>query len=182
MTDKVKVVLRDGSEVSLADWQKIYGLTVGSDQIGKYFSLNEARFKSDIALYGELVVNELLMRVIDAFREEVGVPVTLNSFNRDIAHQLELKKKGFKTATTSPHVVKMAADIDTTSAKQTEEWVKVLLEVGNKLNITIRLGYDQYLAAGQTFIHVDVCPEYYGKGKPFFKQQHPLAWASKITW
>lgn len=182
MTDKVKIVLRDGSSVSLDDWQKKYGLHVGSDNIGKHFSLDEDRFKADIKLYGELVVNELLITVLDAFREEVGVPVTLNSFNRDIAHQLELKKKGFKAATTSPHVVKMAADIDTKSPEQTREWVKVLLEVGRKLGISIRVGYEQYLAAGQTFIHVDVCPEYYGKGKPFSKHQHPPVWESKITW
>ncbi len=182
MNKNVKVVLRNGTEVSLAQWQKIYDLPIDSDQIGRHFHLCEKRFVDDLELYGVLVVNELLMIVLDSFRDAVGVPITLNSFNRTEAHQIGLKKLGLKAATHSPHVVKLAADIETKTPDQTREWVKILLQVANILKIDIRVGFEQYLAAGQTFIHVDVCPEYYKSGRPFNNQFHPEVWTKQITW
>jgi hypothetical protein len=182
MIDKVKVILRDGSQVRLSDWQSLYGLRPYSNEIGRYFSLTESRFQKDIQEYGELVVNEPLMRVLDGFREGVDSTVTLNSFNRNEEHQQELKKQGFKSATYSPHVVKLAADIETKDEKQTREWVKVLKQVGDILKIQIRIGFEQYLKVGQTFIHVDVCPEYYAPGKPWNNKFHPKVWEKKTTW
>jgi hypothetical protein len=182
MIDKVKVILRDGREVRLSDWQSLYGLAPYSNNIGKFFSIREYRFQKDIEDFGELVVNELLMRVLDGFREAVEEPVRLNSFNRNEEKQMKLKEQGFKTATYSPHVVKLAADIETKDEKQTREWVKVLKQVGDILQIKIRIGSEQYLKAGQTFIHVDVCPEYYSKGKPWSHFPHPAAWENKTTW
>jgi hypothetical protein len=111
MNEKVKVITRDGKEISLEEWQKLYDLPIGSSRIGEFFYLTEARFQKDIALYGKLIVNEMLIRLLDALRKASNHPLILNSFNRSEAHQLELKEKGFKAATTSPHVVKLAADI-----------------------------------------------------------------------
>jgi hypothetical protein len=182
MRDKVIVIRKDGTEVTLAQWQEIYGLTVDSDKIGRHFSLSEHRFTKDIELFGTLVVNEQLMKVLDGFREVVKVPITINSFNRDQAKQDSLKDEGFKTAKYSPHVAKLAADIDTTSEEQTREWVKILQQVASILGITVRIGFEQYLKAGQTFIHVDVCPEYYATGKPWANKFHPIQWAQKTTW
>src|SRR5690606_25260186 len=116
-----KVILIDDSMISLPEWQEIYGLEVYSNQIGKYFSLNEERFKNDLSAYGELIVSALLIEVLDGFREAVNQPVTLNSFNRNEEHQKDLQARGFKTATYSPHVVKLAADIETKTEKQTRE-------------------------------------------------------------
>jgi hypothetical protein len=182
MIEKVKVVLKNGNAVTLPEWQKFYQLPIYSNQIGRHFSLSEARFQNDLALYGELIVNEQLITVLDYFREAVNTPITINSFNRTDVHQKELKERGFKTALYSPHVMKMAADIDTKSNEQTETWVQILKKISDKSGIKIRIGYKQYQAAGQTFIHVDVCPEYYATDKPYNKQFHPTAWEQVITW
>jgi hypothetical protein len=182
MIEKVKVVLRDGSEITLPEWQKMYGLTPYSNSIGKYFSLSEVRFERDLEIYGELVVNELLMMVLDGFREAVDVPVCLNSFNRNKERQAELRKEVKGAAKYSPHEVKLAADIDTEDEHQTREWVKTLKQVASILGIKIRIGYKQYLEDGSTFIHVDVCPEYFAPGKPWNKTFHPVQWEREIEW
>lgn len=182
MKAPVKIITVTGTEIPLEQWQEIYGLEVGSDEIGRFFKATEHKFAEDIQNYGVLVVNELLMRVLDHFRATIKQPLIINSFNRDEAKQKQLKGDGFKTATYSPHVVKMAADIDTTSPEQTRAYVLILQRCAIELNIRIRLGYEQYLKAGQTFIHVDVCPEFYAFGKPFNKQFHPVQWEKVITW
>jgi hypothetical protein len=182
MVTKVKVILRDGREVRLSDWQMLYGLAPYSNNIAKFFSLSESRFANDLTAYGELILNEPLMRILDGYREAVGKPVTINSFNRSEEHQKDLKERGYKAATYSPHVVKLAADIETKSDKETREGVKILKQVSDILKIKIRIGFEQYLKAGQTFIHVDVCPEYYAKGKPWCHHPHPIQWEKPTTW
>jgi len=182
MRDKVTATLRDGTQLNLAAWQKHYGLPVDSDKIGRHFSISEHRFDEDIKLFGALVVNEPLMQVMDATREALDRPLKINSFNRSQAKQDALKAAGFKTAKTSPHVALMAADIDTTTPAQTREMVKVIQQVSALLGIKVRLGFEQYLKAGQTFVHLDVCPEYFAPGKPFAGVDHPLVWELVITW
>lgn len=182
MSAPINVILKSGAEVSLEVWQKEYGLDVGSDQLGKYFNATESRFAKDIQEFGFLYVNELLMRVMDAFRETVRQPVRINSFNRSAQKQAELKTAGYKTATHSPHMVFMAADIDTNSYEQTRAWAMVVQRVAIDLNIKVRIGYKQYIEAEQTFIHVDVCPEYYAPGKPFHNRPHPAAWEQVKNW
>lgn len=181
MIDKVKVILRDGTETTLPAWQEMYGLT-DIMKIGRYFSLRESRFMRDLELYGELVVNELLIRFIDGFRERVDHPVIVNSFNRNHAHQVELQKRGFRAASISPHVVKMAMDIDTKNKEQTTEWVKALRPEKASSGIQARIGWKDYMDAGQTFIHIDVCPEYYAPGKPYHSQPHPAVWEKATEW
>lgn len=176
----VKVITRAGTEITLPEWQAQYN--IANEQIGRNFSLTESRFKTDLALYGELVVNELLIRILDSFRESVGMPVTINSFNRSQEKQDELTAEGFKTAKVSPHVAKMAADIDTKTVEQTREWAKRLKVVGKLLGIKVRVGSEQYIKAGQTFVHVDVCAEYYALGKPFHGTPHPIQWEREISW
>jgi hypothetical protein len=199
---KVIVLNETGDYITLDEWQKNYGLVVGSDRIGKYFSITEHRFAQDINDYGHLVVNALLIKVLDRYRELKGFPVCINSFNRDQAKQDQLKKSGARAATTSPHVAKMAADVDTPGIEELkksnpkltndEAWllavkinhdqVKLFKQASTELGINIRIGYKEYLEERSTFIHVDVCPEYYGPGKRFYKLQHPKAWEQPITW
>jgi hypothetical protein len=181
MNDKVIVIRKNGETITLKQWQFLYSLD-DPKKIGRHFSLTEGRFEKDLVLYGQLVVNELLIRVLDTFRDAVECPVTINSFNRNQERQDELKKEGLKAAKYSPHVVKLAADIDTKTVKQTREWVKYLKQVADILGIKIRIGFEQYLKAGQTFIHVDVCPEYYAPGKPWHNESHPRVWEKPITW
>lgn len=204
MIDKVKVMLRDGSMVDLPVWQKQYGLKEYSNSIGKYFSISEHRFDADIDMFGQLVVNELLMRVLDGYREATNEPCCINSFNRDQAKQDQLQLAGYRTATHSPHIVKLAADVDTPGvddlrkmkkhAKQSDfelwkeavrinwERASMMRQVASILGIKVRIGHKEYLEKRQTFIHVDVCPEYFAAGKPFHKTPHPKVWERETTW
>jgi hypothetical protein len=202
MTDKVKVLLPDGVYISLFQWQELYGLKKYSKQISKYFSLNEDRFQQDIALFGELIVCADLMRIVDRYRELVGEPTTFNSFNRNADYQKKLTEQGYRTASFSPHEVKLAGDIDTPGQKELAKkfpgenpekiWAmacelnrsrtKLMCRAADELGIKARIGNEQYLREKQTFIHVDVCPEYYAPGKPWHKLLHPRQWESPISW
>lgn len=173
MIEKVRVLLEDGSRITLPEWQRAYGLTVNSHKIGQYFSLGEPRFRADLERFGKLIVCAPLMRVLDRFRYEVDRPVHINSFNRTKAYQRELKNQGYRTATYSPHVEKMAADIDTTSHAQTNAEVQVLRNISADMGIPIRIGWLSYQKRGQTFIHVDVCPHYFGAGGPLAQRVSP---------
>lgn len=190
--NKVIVIDKEGKVISLDDWQKQYGLTVGSTKFGKHFDLTEARFVKDMELYGEIIINEQLVRVLDQFREDVNRPITINSFNRNQEKQNELAKEGYRTASFSPHVVRksqthgitgaFAADIDTDSDEQTDREVIILSQSAKKLGLKIRIGWQEYKQKKQTFIHVDVGPEYYAPGKPWNKVVHPLAWQNEARW
>lgn len=179
---KTVVITKEGKEITLKEWQKMYQLPENSTMIGRHFSTTERIFARDLKDYGTLVVNEQLMRVMDRFRDRIKKPVNVNAFNRNEAKQAELAAQGLRTATHSPHVVFMAVDIDTTSALETREFVRELDGVAKELGIKIRIGYEDYLKIGQTFVHVDVCPEYYAKGKPFNNHPHPVQWESPIKW
>lgn len=181
MKEIVTVVLKDGSEVTLQVWQRMYGLT-DAQRIGKYFSLSEYRFMKDLEMYGKLVINEVLIRFMDGFREKIAMPVRVNSFNRSIKHQEELKQNGFRAATHSPHVVYMAMDIDTNSRTQTKAWVAALRKHKEDTGIQVRIGWKDYMDDGNTFIHVDVCPEFYASGQPYHNHPHPGAWEKAIEW
>ncbi|WP_028978954.1 DUF882 domain-containing protein [Sporocytophaga myxococcoides] len=178
----ITVILKNGQFTTLKEWHEKYDLKAGSDQIGKHFSLKEPKFMQDLKEYGELIVNEQLIRVMDGLRETLGVPLKINAFNRSNAKQEQLRRAGYRAAKFSPHVAKMAVDIDTDSIIQTRERVKKLKEVSSKLGIKIRIGYEEYLQADQSFIHIDVCPEYYAKGKPFHSKPHPDVWEQSMTW
>lgn len=181
----ITVILKDGSETTLAEWQKIYNLPVGSESIGRHFTLSDPKLAENLKQYGKLVINELLIRVLDVFREKSGIPCILNAFNRSEEKQKELQAdKRFAAAGTSPHVYFMAADINAHSAQDVKDKVAILLVVGKELGIKIRIGYQQYLNLPQpmTFVHVDVCPEYYGVGKPYYSRPHPKPWENQITW
>lgn len=191
MNDKVIVITREGKAISLAEWQRIYDLPVGSSRIGEFFYLTEPRFEKDIALYGRLIVNELLIRLLDAIRKASNHPLTINAFNRDSKKQQELKALGFRAATHSPHLVSeidgmitgaCAADIDTLSKDDTKKLVKRIQEVSSIVKIKCRIGFKQYMDDGDTFVHVDVCPEYYAYGKPWHHLEHPEVWELTNTW
>lgn len=178
----IKVITKEDKEISLSEWQKLYGLQVGSFQIGHNFSAKEPKFQEDLANYGVLYVNELLIRVLDAAREKWGRPLIVNSFNRNAEKQAALKAQGLKAATHSPHVVYLAADIDTNSVQESRGLAKIIRAAAVQLGIKIRIGVEQYISVGQTFVHVDVCPEYYGPGKPRASHPHPAAWNEPIKW
>lgn len=179
--EKVKVLTALGEYISLEEWQKRYGIT--GDNIGRHFSLSEHRFQKDIELFGELIVCAPLMIIMDAYREEKGSSITVNSYNRSHEKQQQLIADGFRAAKTSPHEFKLAADCDTKTYDQSRKEGKMVIEIGKKLKIPCRVGIEDYIKEGQTFIHIDVCPLYFGKGGVWAKQAHPKPWEKAYsTW
>lgn len=178
----VIVTTKEGKEISLKDWQKKYGLPENSTKIGKFFSTTERKFAQDLADYGTLRVNEQLMRFMDRLREKWGKPLVVNSFNRSPEKQAQLQAAGYRAAQFSPHMVYMAVDLDTGSALESRQLAMAGEGVAKELGIKIRIGLEEYIKAGQTFVHFDCCPEYYAKGKPFHGQTHPVQWESAIRW
>ena len=169
------IIRTDGNTIPLADYQAINNLP--ADKVSAHFSVAEM----DCA--GELLIAAPLLNLLEAFRARIDKPVKINSGYRTLGKQAELKAEGFKAATTSPHTVGMAADIDTVSHEQTLEYVAILQEVARVKGLQVRIGYKQYWdALKQTFVHVDVCPMYYAKGKPFYNRKHPAAWENQIIW
>lgn len=152
------------------------------EKIGKYFSVSESRFQEDIRLYGEVVICDLLFKVLNRYRELKGVSVSLNSLNRDRKKQEQLLKEGFRAAKTSPHEYFLAADVDTKDQADTLLSVPIMRQAAKDLGIKVRIGWQDYLKAGQSFIHVDVCPEYFGKGKVWNKNSHPVQWENQNEW
>lgn len=170
------ILLESGEKISLEMWQRIYALPVGSKKIGRFFTIGEKSFKNG------LEISELIIKLIDKVRELKGSPVKVNSLDRTKEYQISLKNRGYRAATTSPHVVKMAADIDTTTTDDTFEMVELISEAANRLSLVVRIGYNAYLKDGNTFVHVDVCPMYYGAGKAFAKEACPDVWRRKVEW
>lgn len=177
----IEIITHEDTRISLQEWQEQYSLK--GTQIGRYFTYTEWRFAQDLKQFGRLYVCEPLMYVMDLTRKRWGKPLHVNSYNRTPAYQDELRARGLRAATTSPHVVKLAADLDTTNHRETKELVPVVLQAARDLKIQIRLGYAQYMRDGSTFIHIDVCPEYYTPGQPRHDQPHPAAWEIPyLTW
>jgi len=153
-----------------------------ADKITKNFSVSEPRFQKDIADYGECVVSVLLFNVLQRYRELKGVPVNLNSLNRDRKKQEQLIRDGFRAAKLSPHEYFLAADVDTKDAADTLASVPLMRQAAKETGVKVRIGWQDYLKQGQSFIHVDVCPEYFGKGEIWNHQKHPIQWESEIEW
>jgi hypothetical protein len=200
MTDyraKTVVLTLSGEYINLDAWQQKYGLPVGSDQIGKHFSLQESRFRRDIDEYGKLIVSEPLMIVADKVRELWGHPISFSSFNRNEKKQAELRADPATRhlrAETSPHVVKLAADADMATRADVLAFVQVLRQAADQVHVMIRIGYKEYLKQSEkveaetgeketwTFVHFDVCPEYYRKGRVWHGDPHPIPWEFEIVW
>jgi len=154
-----------------------------ADKIGPYFSLTEARFQNDIKLYGQVVICDPLFKVLNKYRELKKAPVILNSLNRSRQKQLELIDSGARAAKMSPHEFFLAADCDTTTWEETQRDVKLIRQASASLGIKVRIGFVEYwMKDKSTFIHVDVCPEYFGPGKPWTAVLHPRQWENAIEW
>lgn len=179
---KVFILKPDGTEVPLAQWQQENGYEVGSARIAKHFWFTEPKFMQDIQDYGKLVVCELLMKVADKYRDMKSAPVRVNSFNRSKAKQQKLLKGGFKAAAVSPHEYFLAMDADTDTEQETRLNAAMIREAAKQLGIKVRIGYEQYLADKMTFIHFDVCPEYFAPGKPWHTIKHPAQWETENQW
>jgi hypothetical protein len=179
MKDKIKILTRGGEMISLDEWQAIYGIS--GTKIGRNFSYMEPEFLKNLQMYDELIVCIPLIELLDVYRELSGKPCRVSSFNRSEEHQKRLKKLGYKAAKYSPHVVKLAGDIDLFTADEVRQAVKDLEKAKKVTGIKARIGWHTYLPE-QTFVHVDVCPEYYAKGKVWHELKHPEVWEREVQW
>lgn len=180
LSDKVFGLLNDGREIPLPEWQFINGLS--GAQIGRHFYYTESKFLENIQDYGKLVVSAQLMAVADKYRDMKGMPVRVNSFNRSRSKQEQLLKDGYKAAQVSPHEYFLAMDVDTDTEHETRLNAAMIREAAKQLGIKVRIGFEQYLKAKQTFIHFDVCPEFFGKEGVWYSKPHPKQWENEITW
>lgn len=170
------IILLNGKIVPLHQWQELYYLTKGSSKIGRYFDIGEPSFRND------LTISEAVIRILDVIRIIRDKPVIINSLDRTEEQQQNLRLKGYRAAKTSPHVVSLAADIDTISKEDTLDLVGCVNEAAEILGYDVRVGYKDYLTQGQTFVHIDVCPMYYGRDQAWYHKSHPKVWESQITW
>lgn len=165
----------NGRRQDLKEWQQFRGIK--GDKLSANFTVQE--FDCE----GELLISEVLIDFLQVVRSRWGKPVKINSGYRSDAKQAALKAQGYKTATTSPHIQGMAADLDTTSPDETKRLAALVESVARFMKLPVRIGFKQYLAAGQTFVHVDVCPHYFAKGRPLHDVPHPAVWETPyLTW
>lgn len=170
-----QIISGTGELIDLKTWQQFRGLK--GDKVSDNFSASE--FDCE----GELLLSEVLIDFLQVVRLRWGKPMKVNSGYRTKAKQEALKAQGYKTATFSPHTKGMAADIDTTTAAETKQLADLMLNVGEQLKLPIRVGFQQYLNIGQTFVHVDICPHYFKRGRPYHDQVHPPVWEREyLSW
>ena len=167
----MKIIDNSGNYVNIEDWRKSYN--VKAPNVVKYFAIGEPHINEDTIVAGKLMV------LLDRFRQLKGEPVLLNSLYRTQEKQTQLIKDGFRAAKTSPHVRGMAADIHVKNKEDAINSINLLNRAAADLRFVIRLGYDTYNYA---FIHVDVCPEFYGKDKCWHNKSHPPVWEGYTTW
>ena len=171
-----QVISGTGELLDLKQWQQFKGILRG-DKLSENFTWQE--FECE----GEFLISEVLIDFLQVIRRRWGKPMKVNSGYRTKAKQEQLKAQGYKAATFSPHTKGMAADIDTTSKQETNDLAQLMVNTAKQLKLPIRVGYLDYLKVGQTFVHIDVCPHYYGKGRPYYEQNHPPAWEKAyLTW
>lgn len=170
------IILATGECVSKDVWQDLYGLPKHSDKIGKYITLGEPYVPSGTTLAAPLI------QVVDQTRLN-GWPVcNFNSGTRTQARQDELRANDDRAAITSPHVVAMAFDIDTTSYAESRKLAAELKKAAKMLGFKIRIGLNAYIKQKKTMVHVDCTPMYYAHGMPFHHKPHPPQWEVEMTW
>lgn len=96
-----KIYLQDGTLTDLAHYQSKEGLD--KEQIGEYFSLDEAVFRSNMADYTTVYWCEPVIKLLDAFRRSKGGAVSLTSVYRSSEKQQELIDRGLTDATVPPY-------------------------------------------------------------------------------
>ncbi|MBR8535374.1 hypothetical protein KDU71_07365 [Carboxylicivirga sediminis] len=176
------IILRHGSRINLQDWQHMYGLEVGSNKVGNFFRIGEKNLQGKVVIKNGFVISELVILMNDMIRELRGKPTIINSFDRTEEEQDDLRARGYRAATTSPHVAKMASDVDEKNPTEVIILAKAIAHAARRLRIKVRIGYQKYLKDGSTFVHYDVCPEYYAPGKPFHNEPHPQVWEVEARW
>jgi hypothetical protein len=160
-----KIILVSGEIVPLNVWQKTKGYS--ENQLSKFFSTKERTLKNP-----DWILHESLFDILDELRKEVGKPIRINSGFRSVEHQEVLRKTNKGAVANSPHTWGLAIDVDTVSNGESDAYAKLILQIAKEKNIDVRVGWQQYKKFHETFVHFDVAPEMFGKGK-IWEQQVP---------
>lgn len=166
------IIMQNGQVVPLETWQDLQGLP--SENITTNIKLNSS------VVWGNFEISCYVLQILNALYDNDYKKI--NSLYRTDANQKELLKTNPNAAKISPHCFGMAADVDAISKQQTSDLADLISEIAEALHIKVRIGYKKYLANGNTFVHFDVCPEYYAEGKPYHNINHPAPWENVITW
>lgn len=165
----MNIIDGNGKLIPLKEWQQGRGLK--GNKLSDNFTVQE--FDCE----GELLLSEILIDFLQAARNILNRAFTINSGFRTYEYN-----KRIGGAKNSPHVAGMACDIDTANAKETEKLALDLIKLARSFGMPLRVGYLQYIREGKSFVHIDVCAKYYGKGKPRHEQPHPISWENGIVW
>jgi len=99
-----------------------------------------------------------ILQVADEIRRRWGRPIPCTSGVRTPEKQRLLIRRGLSTAKHSPHVYRIAMDLDVATPQETRDLAALARRVSKDLGIPIRIGWMLYLRRGQTFIHIDCGP------------------------
>lgn len=85
-------------------------------------------------------------------REKWNRPLRISSGYRCTEHQLTLYRQKKSATPYSVHIFGLALDIDV----DTRNEVLSLVDVAEEIDPDMRIGYQDYLNKGQTFVHIDM--------------------------
>lgn len=115
-----------------------------------------------------------LLLAFDDVREMLGHSLLISSGRRTQEAQDDLRKSGYRAALVSSHVFGLALDVIVPNPFSDEEFANFFVgPCFARTGFIPRLGYKGYrneLGASAQWVHVDVCPSVYVKGK------YPEAW------
>ena len=152
-----KIILANGELILLEDWKKRNKNT----GLAEFFSIREFPFNRK-----EWILHEDLFMIIDELRRRAHKHIRINSAYRTFSEQKRLLDNGnYKAAKVSPHTYGLAVDIDTVNYSETLHYVELLKKICSDAHIQYRIGYRTYHKIGQSFVHIDICPNLFCKGK-----------------
>jgi uncharacterized protein YcbK (DUF882 family) len=97
-------------------------------------------------------VFHLLFTRFEEIRKQWGKPLDITSGYRCPTYQRFLWNVGQSDSPLSVHIFGLALDINVKSKNE----VNTLVNIVEGIDSELRIGYQQYLNAGKTFIHIDV--------------------------
>lgn len=173
-----RILKKDGSVIELRKWQyEVYPALTASNKVSPHLSIKELSFQN------EFEMSELTIDVFEIIREKWGNPLAINAAWRTKEHQADLRKRGYRAAMISPHEYGYALDLDTTSPAETMQLLKVIRAVKNYYCPFIRIGWEDYLKDGNTFIHFDIAPFYHRPEGIFYDtKKYPVQWQTAGEW
>jgi hypothetical protein len=172
------VLLRDGSKITLAEWQKRNGYA--SNQVAKYFRMDtDHHFARP-----DWILCELHFMMLDACREELGASWKIGSMYRH-----EGKSSTHEWGLAVDHQCGYIYDKNDPSKRTPDrrdglKRVKVIQKVIQQLGLSARVSWLSYWENGTSIVHVDFGPMYFtpGTDQPFVKFRDKISAKAKASW